>query len=206
MQFKKKSALLDRINKINMQIQRQESYQIRLDLISEYSYVGLNALDKMFATFRENFFSQFNLKDLSEWKTYDYRHQDIPYIATIKKINNSQDEKILEIKLNNGEFNYEDSLPSLEENIYRHKSNNWIKVKYSTMLVKKYMKTIHRFIKEFLGRYKLNFYYNTKEKRCDIKAFMKENKGNYGGYLRSVVITFEPGNPYTEEGSWRTTN
>jgi hypothetical protein len=189
-----------------MQIQRQESYQIRLDLISEYSYVGLNALDKMFATFRENFFSQFNLNDLSEWQSFVYRHQDIPYIATIKKIFYLQNEGTLEIKLNNGEFNYEDSLPSLEENIYRHKSYNWIKVKYSTMLVEEYMKNIHRFIKKFFSRYKLNFYYNTKEKRCDIKAFMKVKKGNYGGYLRSVVITFEPGNPYTEEGSWRTTN
>ncbi len=33
---------------MNTQIQRQKSYQIRLDLIPEYSYVGLNALDKMF--------------------------------------------------------------------------------------------------------------------------------------------------------------
>jgi len=154
---------------MNTQIQRQKSYQIRLDLIPEYSYVGLNALDKMFAT--------------------------IPYIATIKKIFYLQNEGTLEIKLNNGEFNYEDSLPSLEKNINRHKSNTWIKVKHSNMLVEAYMKNIRRFIKNLFARYKLNFYYNIKEKRCDIK----EKNSNYWGDLRSVVITFEPGNPYTHE-------
>jgi hypothetical protein len=191
---------------MNVRFQRLESFQIRLDLIREYSHVGLNALDEMFATFHEKFFSQFNLNDLSEWQTYVYSHQNIPYIATIKKRNNFQDKEILEIKLNNGEFNYEDSLPSLEKNIDRHKSNTWIKVKYSTMLVKAYMENIHRFIENLFDRYKLNFYYNTKEKRCDLQAFMKGNNSNYGGDLRGVVITFEPGHPYTEEGSWRTTN
>jgi hypothetical protein len=180
---------------MNTQIQRQKSYQIRLDLIPEYSYVGLNALDKMFATFHEKFFSQFNLNDLSEWQSFVYRHQDIPYIATIKKIFYLQNEGTLEIKLNNGEFNYEDSLPSLEKNINRHKSNTWIKVKHSNMLVEAYMKNIRRFIKNLFARYKLNFYYNIKEKRCDIK----EKNSNYWGDLRSVVITFEPGNPYTHE-------
>ena len=104
---------------------------------------------------------------------------------------NSQDKRIIAIRLSNGGFTYEYDLPYAQTGIHRHNSKNWSLVHKSKEFIQNYMNSIHGFMVSKLGRdYDSRIFYNRTLQRCDIVAVTREES-----YFEIVSITFEPGTP-----------
>jgi hypothetical protein len=164
-----------------------------IDLVNDYSFVGLNLFDDIFRDFKKCC----TLKDFNKvfWRNQyeNYIHCCIPFLATIRTMFNEDSTMQLDVKLNNSGFDYIYELPCLDKNVERHNSGEWILVKHSSVFVETYMKNIYSFFRKYLGELKLvQIYYNKKNKRCDIKAFAQDFEATF---YQKICVTFEPGDP-----------